>query len=275
MSLPDLHHNLSVPVQPHLIPGPTPQLVSVVVLCCGQLEYTRLCVPSVLRFSRPPFEVIALDAGALDGTADYWAGVQAAAPARVEIVRSPSDADLPAALQDGLTHAKGEFVVLLNNDTVVTDNWLTQLTALAGMDPAVGMVAPMTTYGPGQQVVWPVPYRLGATAKGAPGPDEIRAQVEEVDRFAREWREKNLGQWFEAERLGGGCVLLKKAALQTIGPPPGAPLHFFDPEALSQRVRAAGFRLAGCRDLFIHSFGSRGFTSPAPSTADTQRRDPR
>jgi len=33
-------------------PGAPPGLVSVVVLCCGQLEHTRLCAPSVLRFSR-------------------------------------------------------------------------------------------------------------------------------------------------------------------------------------------------------------------------------
>lgn len=240
------------------------RLVSVVVLCCGQLEYTRLCVPSVLRFSRRPFEIVAVDAGALDGTTDFWAGVQVAAAVRVETVRSRADVELPAALAEGLTRTRGEFIVLLSNDVVVTDNWLTQLTALATSAANIGMVAPMTTYGPGSQVVSPVPYRLGATVKGPPGPDEIRSQIEEVDRFARDWREKHRGQWSEVERLGGGCVLLKRAALQAIGTPPGAGLHFFDPEAMSQKVRATGFRLACCRDLFVHSFGSRGF-SPPPS----------
>ena len=43
----------------------------------------------------------------------------------------------------GLASARGEFVVLLNNDTVVTEHWLEQLTALAAMSPALGMVAPM------------------------------------------------------------------------------------------------------------------------------------
>ena len=31
----------------------TQSLVSIMIPCCGMLEYTKLCVPSVLRHSRP------------------------------------------------------------------------------------------------------------------------------------------------------------------------------------------------------------------------------
>jgi GT2 family glycosyltransferase len=238
-------------------------LVSILVLCCGQLEHTRLCVPSLLHFSRPPFEIIGVESGNLDGTFDYWLGVQAAAPVHIEIVRSPADMDLPLALQEGLAHTRGEFIVLLHNDTVVTDSWLNQLTGLATMNPIIGMVAPMTNYGPGKQLVGPVPYRLGRTKDEPPtneaGPDYFQKRIEAVNRFAKEWREKYRGQWFETDRLGGGCVLLKRAILKAVGPLEGAPLNFYDPEALSQRVLQAGFRLACCRDLFVHWSGSRTF----------------
>jgi hypothetical protein len=126
------------------------------------------------------------------------------------------------------------------------------------------MVAPMTTYGPGQQVVWPVPYRLGRKAAGDDVWKEVCNQLETVNHFATEWREKYRGQWFETDRLGGGCVLLKRAALQAVGSPTSAPLQFFDSEAMSRRVKEAGFRLACCRDLFVHSFGSRGFETQTP-----------
>src|SRR5207249_4803710 len=62
----------------------TTRLVSVVVPCCGQLEYTRLCVPSLLRHSRRPCELIFVDIGSLDGTPEYLAGVADAAPVRIE-----------------------------------------------------------------------------------------------------------------------------------------------------------------------------------------------
>src|SRR6266545_4788720 len=196
------------------IPAPAvPGLVSVVVLCCGQLEHTRLCVPSVLRFSRPPFEVIAVDSGALDGTAEYWSGVQAAANVRVEVVRSPAESELSAALQAGLDRAEGEAIAILDNDTIVPSGWLNQLTALLNTSPSVGMVAPMTTFGPGHQVVWPVPYRLGAKASSPPPtePEAIHTQIETVDRFAAQYRDENRGKWSEVDRLGGGCVLVRRS----------------------------------------------------------------
>jgi O-antigen biosynthesis protein len=240
----------------------SPGLVSIVVLCCGQIEHSRLCAPSIFRFSRAPYEVIVVDAGSLDGTYDYWRGAQAAATSPIEIIRSPADVDLAATLQAGLARTHGESIVLLNNDTIVSTGWLEQLVALLSMNSTVGMVAPMTTYGPTQQVIWPVSYRVGAKVGVPLGQEEILNQLTTVDRFAQECREKHRGQWFEADRLGGGCVMLKKKVLQGVGPPPRVPLQFFDAEALSLRVREKGYVLAGCRDLFVHSFGSRGFSPP-------------
>jgi hypothetical protein len=53
-----------------------PGLVSIVMPCVGMLEYTRLCVPNVLAHTRDPFELIFLDIGSLDGTAEYLAGLR-------------------------------------------------------------------------------------------------------------------------------------------------------------------------------------------------------
>ena len=43
----------------------------------------------------------------------------------------------PAAVNQGLQAARGEYLVLLNNDAVVTDGWLDQLIALSLMRVAV------------------------------------------------------------------------------------------------------------------------------------------
>src|SRR5437660_12193393 len=75
-------------------------LASILVPCCGQLEYTKLCVPSLLKHTRQPFELIFLDIGSLDGTAEYLAGIAAASQIRVEIVRTPTDLGIAQAVQD-------------------------------------------------------------------------------------------------------------------------------------------------------------------------------
>src|SRR5213595_2885589 len=108
-------------------------LASIVIPCCGMLEYTKLCVPSILKHSRPPFELIFLDIGSLDGTAEYLAGLQAglAGKLRIEVIRTPTDLGLKDAVRQALQQTVGEYVTLLNNDTVVTNAWLNQLIGLA------------------------------------------------------------------------------------------------------------------------------------------------
>src|SRR5437879_4777937 len=87
-----------------------PGLVSILVPCCGMLEYTKLCVPSVLRCSREPFELIFLDIGSLDGTAEYLAGLRdgLASRVRVEICRAATDLDIKSAVNDAIGKARGE-----------------------------------------------------------------------------------------------------------------------------------------------------------------------
>src|SRR5437588_12103915 len=81
-------------------------LVSILIPCCGMLEYTRLCLPALLRHTRQPFELLFLDAGSLDGTAEYLAGVAVAAPCRLEVFRAATDADISTACTDALDAAR-------------------------------------------------------------------------------------------------------------------------------------------------------------------------
>src|SRR5712664_1803952 len=117
--------------------APRPELVSILIPCCGMIEYTKLCVPSVLRYSREPFELIFIDIGSLDGTTEYLAGIAAAASVRVEVVRTPTDLGIPDAIKEGISRARGEFLVLLNNDTVVSQIWLNQMIALVTKSPEI------------------------------------------------------------------------------------------------------------------------------------------
>jgi GT2 family glycosyltransferase len=105
-------------------------LTSIIVPCCNQLEFTRRCVAALMRCTRPPWELIAINNGSNDGAADYLAGVQDASRVPVAVIANSRNLGFPAAINQGLAHARGENLVLLNNDAVVTDGWLEQLIAL-------------------------------------------------------------------------------------------------------------------------------------------------
>ncbi len=247
-----------------------PGLVSILIPCCGQLEYTKLCVPSVLKHSRPPFELIFIDIGSLDGTGEYLEGVKAAAQVLIEMVRTPTDLGIPDAVKEAVRRARGEYLVLLNNDTVVTDAWLNQLIGLASMTPAIGLVGPMSNYAAPPQLVETVSYRFGPRKSSKLSVEKRDASsslvdVAAVDTFAREFRETNRGKWLESDRLGGFCLLLKRQVLEKIEPlDKWSDLGLFDSDILSAKARQGGFTLACCRDLFVHHFGARTFAHGAP-----------
>lgn len=247
-----------------------PGLVSILVPCCGQLEHTKLCVPALLRHTRPPYELVFIDVGSLDGTAEYLAGLAAGlSGVRVEVVRAATDPDVPRAVGRALELARGELLVLLNDDVVVTDSWLGQMAALAELSPAIGLVGPTSNYAAPPQLAEGADYRV--RPRGQPPASGEALDVSAIDGFARVWRERHRGKWVEAERLGGFCLLVKRAVLlklgQAGGPAEAAGLGLFDTDALSAGARAAGYTLACCRDLFVHHFGTRVFAHAAPAEA--------
>jgi O-antigen biosynthesis protein len=244
-----------------------PGLVSILIPCVGMLDYTKLCVPSVLRHGREPFELVFLDIGSLDGTAEYLAGLRdgLASRLRVEICRAATDLDISAVCKEALGKARGEFVCLLNNDTVVTPDWLHALTGLASLSEGHGLVGPMSNQAPEGQRVETVPYRLGPRKGARPGEGII--DVEAVARFAKEHHQSNRGKWINIDRLGGFCLLLRRQVLERVGPGLNewTDLSLFDTDILSRKAEQAGFRAVVCRDLFIHHFGTRTFAHGAPA----------
>ena len=111
-------------------------LSSIIIPCWNQLEFTQQCVAALKDHTRPPWELIVIDNGSTDHTADYLAGVRDMAAVPVTVVSNARNLGFPAAINQGLQLARGEYLVLLNNDVVVTDGWLDQLIALANACPS-------------------------------------------------------------------------------------------------------------------------------------------
>lgn len=250
-------------------------LVSILIPCCGMLEYTKLCVASVLKHSRSPYELIFLDIGSLDGTADFLAGIRMALSGvvRVEIVRTATDLGIKDACRDSLREIRGEYLCLLNNDTVVTPGWLNAMTALAAMSPGIGLVGPMSNYAAPPQLVESVPYRVEprkglSHASVTEKSDHDLVDVSAVTAYCHEFREKHKGKWLETDRLGGFCLLLKREVFKKLNNQGEldkyTDLSLFDTDVLSMKARQAGYTLAVCRDLYIHHFGTRTFAHGAP-----------
>jgi glycosyltransferase involved in cell wall biosynthesis len=114
-------------------------LASVIIPCWNQLEFTRKCLHALFRQTAPSWELIVIDNGSTEGTGSYLAGVQDASPAPVTVIANSTNRGFPAAINQGLQYARGEYLVLLNNDVVVPEGWLSQLIGLASVAPTTEM----------------------------------------------------------------------------------------------------------------------------------------
>ena len=223
------------------------ELASIVILCHNELQYTRLCLESVLNHARAPYELILVDNASTDGTPAYLEEVRhRPGPERVVILPNRENKGFPAGCNQGVAEARGDYLVFLNNDTVVTAGWLDGLVHWSLSDwPKVGLVGAVTNVSRAPQQV-SVDY----------------ANLEGLPAFAARRRREFAGKALSVERLTGFCLLARREVLQRIGGFDEAfGLGFFDDDDLSVRALQAGFRLVVALDVFIHHFGSRTFTA--------------
>jgi GT2 family glycosyltransferase len=116
---------------------------SIVIPVRDQMQLTRSCLNALLRQDRSDAEIIVVDDGS---SAEQAAALGAYAP-QVQIVRPGTGAGFAAACNAGAAVARGENVVLLNNDVLPLAGWLESLERFAAEHPRAGIV--------GSRLVWP------------------------------------------------------------------------------------------------------------------------
>jgi GT2 family glycosyltransferase len=95
-----------------------------------------LCLPSVLALDPAPAEVIVVDNGSADGTAEYLRQVHP----NVTVVALDQNLGFAGGNNAGARHATAPYLAFLNNDAQVDPGWLAALVAPAERDPEVGLV---------------------------------------------------------------------------------------------------------------------------------------
>ena len=109
--------------------------LSIVIICWNDLKVLPECLESVYAETRSvEFEVILADNGSSDGSVEY---VRSRFP-QVRIVENGANLGFGPGNNAGIRAALGEYILLLNPDTIIRDRALEKLLAYADCHPAGG-----------------------------------------------------------------------------------------------------------------------------------------
>ena len=116
--------------------------ISVVVVTWNRRDLLQSCLQSLSRQQlNKPFEVIVVDNGSDDGSAEMVEREFTGSALRVRLIRNPTNYGFCAANNQGFAASSGEFVALLNNDAEADAQWLSALVNAFDGRTDVGMAA--------------------------------------------------------------------------------------------------------------------------------------
>lgn len=239
--------------------------VTVAIVTYRSSEELPACLDSLLA-SQVPAKIVVIDNDSQDGTFEL-AKAYAERHGNVVATATGRNVGLAAGNNMVLPHLEGDYVLILNPDTVLERGALSSMIALMDGDAEIGAMGPKCVYEDGSPhtsyhygwgfwhlFVWRVlPYSL------------VRRLY---DRFAR-YREADVGF------VSGACLLVRTAVFKRIGGyDPAYFLTVEDACDLCQRIRDLGYRIRfSPRAQITHLCGRSGRHVPLLSTLEGYKGD--
>lgn len=234
------------------LPRPCPTLSAVIVTHNG-LHHLRECLPSLAAQNYPDLQIVVVDDRSDDGTHEF---LREQFP-DVLLIDQRDGPNFAAGCNLGIAQATGEWIFLLNNDTVLAPDCLRQLIAAQSGHTHVAGIAAMLRFYHNRPFLNGLGNFIPAVG---PGYDLGIGCLD-------------LGQFDEIEEvplLCFGAALLSRAALEQVGELDAAYGFYYEDADWSYRARAQGFKLlAAPRAKVYHKFSAT--TGVAPSVFKTRR----
>ena len=213
---------------------------SIVVTAYNKLEYTKLAIESIYKytdFSKGDVELITVNNGSTDGTEEYFDSLpnEKKENFKYNLIGIPGPDFV----------CEGEYIIGFSNDVVATPNWLEQLILCIESSPDIAMVVPTCNEGSIALLQGvPIPYQ-----------NDI-SRVADIEKFASEYNHSDASLWEDRIALMPFVYICRK---NLCNPPFLDPsytkLQYIDDD-FSTLFRRTGWRMVLAKDTFLHHFGS-------------------
>lgn len=209
--------------------------VSIVLLSYNNPAVTERCIDSIFEKSNyPNIELIVVDNGSNPETVSVLNALAQKYTTGLKLILNKSNKGFSAGNNKGLAEATGDYMIVLNNDTVVFPGWISRLVYHAS-NGDVGLVGPITNIIGNEQKV------------------ELGTEVEILDYTAAHW-----GETHSLRNLAAFCWIMKRSLYKKIG---GFDEKYgkalFEDDDYCMMVRKQGLKLLCADDVFIYHEGSK------------------
>src|SRR4051794_1026402 len=197
--------------------------VGIVIPVFNQLNYTRDCLASLRATSKPDLQIVLVNNGSSAQTAEFLATCPG-----VTVINNLQNLGCAAAWNQGVKATKADWLVILNNDVLLTSGWLEGLLAFA-QENGLDIVSPAIREG---------------------------LMNYELEAYARQF----VTSTAKATRAGvanGICFMVHRRVSAKVGLfDENFRIGQFEDTDFFRRARLAGFKLGTTGRSFIHHFGS-------------------
>lgn len=210
-------------------------LVSVIIVNWNGMNYLDNCLKSVRNQNYKPIEIIIVDNGSKDGSLDF---VKKNYP-EVNIIANDVNRGFAGGNNDGIKRAKGEFIALLNNDTVAHPDWLLHLVRIIRSSPRIAGVCGKI-------------YSLEV-------PDRVLFTLPKLNPYTASalWVTINPGV-HKVDYLSGNAMMVRRSVIDEIGEMDEEYFAYYEETDWCARMIRAGYELLYVPDAVIwhKQFGS-------------------
>jgi O-antigen biosynthesis protein len=216
--------------------GNCSEMLSILIPVLNNIEYTMQCLESIFECTDEPYEIWVCDNGSTDGTNDKLSGL-----AQVNLITNFTNRGYAASNNQMLQMSKGDWICLLNNDTVCTPHWNTRL-----MDHGkeLDIIGPKTnSISPGIHQ-----HYFG----------EIYNSKEELYRLANKFYYDNKGKFVRFGAIYGYCLMMKRKVYEVLqGLDEIYTWGGCEDDDFICRAIEVGFKSGIAEDVYIHHYGSK------------------
>ena len=200
-------------------------LVSIVILNWNGLEDTKLCLEHVRNLDYSNYEIIVVDNGSSQDQKDYLANLN-----DIVFIDNPTNRGFAGGQADGYKQAKGDFILLLNNDAVIDKNYLKNALPMFD-DPKVAAVGGRSYFWNENEDIFDTKNHFYSYMDVHPITAETTLQT------------SDFGSIQEVNTISGAAALIRKSVVDQVGYLWEPFFAYYEETDLFARIKRAGYKV--------------------------------